>query len=66
MLERIPHTTERPVGQSVGGAIDEAVGLAERAYDEGDPWLPWSGSNPPGMRFEDPRLLAILKRTGLL
>jgi TolB-like protein/predicted Ser/Thr protein kinase len=48
------------------GAIDEAVALAERAYEEGDPWLIWSGSNPPGMRFEDPRLRAILKRTGLI
>jgi TolB-like protein/predicted Ser/Thr protein kinase len=48
------------------GATDEAVPLAERAYEEGDPWLLWSGSNPPGMRFEDPRLRAILKRTGLI
>ena len=47
------------------GAIDEAVALAERAYEEGDPWLLWSRSNPPGMRFEDSRLEAILRRTGL-
>jgi TolB-like protein/Tfp pilus assembly protein PilF len=48
------------------GAADEAVPLAERAYEEGDPWLLWSGSNPPGMRFEDPRLVAILRRTGVI
>lgn len=48
------------------GAVDEAVPLAERAYDEGDPWILWSGANPPGMRFEDPRLVAILRRTGAI
>jgi serine/threonine-protein kinase len=48
------------------GATDEAVPLAQRACEEGDPWLLWSASNPPGMRFEDPRLLAILRQTGLI
>jgi len=52
--------------QVARGAVDEAVAFAERAYEERDAWLLWSGSNPPGMRFEDPRLEAILKRIGLV
>ncbi len=47
------------------GAIDEAVECAERAYDERDHWLRGSRSNPAGVRFDDPRLQAILQRIGL-
>jgi serine/threonine-protein kinase len=47
------------------GAIDEAVECAERAYDERDHWLRGSHSNPAGVRFDDPRLQAILQRIGL-
>jgi serine/threonine-protein kinase len=47
------------------GAIDDAVECAERAYDERDHWLRGSRSNPAGVRFDDPRLQAILQRIGL-
>ena len=47
------------------GAIDEAVECAERAYNERDHWLRGSRSNPAGVRFDDPRLYAILRRIGL-
>jgi serine/threonine-protein kinase len=47
------------------GAIDEAVECAERAYNERDHWLRGSRSNPAGVRFDDPRLQAILQRIGL-
>ncbi len=47
------------------GAIDEAVECAERAYGERDHWLRGSRSNPAGVRFDDPRLQAILRRIGL-
>jgi len=47
------------------GAIDEAVECAERAYKKRDHWLRGSRSNPAGVRFDDPRLQAILQRIGL-
>jgi serine/threonine-protein kinase len=47
------------------GAIDEAVEYAERAYSERDHWLRGSRSNPAGVRFDDPKLQAILQRIGL-
>ena len=46
------------------GAIDEAVECAEPAYRDHDHWLPATRVNPPGMRFEDPRLAAILSKAG--
>ena len=46
------------------GAVDEAVECAERAYEEHDHWLPATRVNPPGMRFEDPRLASILSKAG--
>jgi Flp pilus assembly protein TadD len=47
------------------GAIDEAVACAERAYSERDHWLQGIRGNPSGVRFDDPRLQAILQRIGL-
>jgi serine/threonine-protein kinase len=47
------------------GAVNEAVECAERAYDERDHWLQGVRGNPSGVRFDDPRLQAILRRIGL-
>jgi serine/threonine-protein kinase len=47
------------------GAIDEAVECAERAYNERDHWLQGVRGNPSSVRFDDPRLQAILRRIGL-
>jgi serine/threonine-protein kinase len=47
------------------GAVDEAVECAERGYSERDHWLQGVRGNPSGVRFDDPRLQAILQRIGL-
>ena len=47
------------------GAIDDAVECAERSYSERDHWLRGCRQNPGGVRFDDPRLQAILRRIGL-
>jgi serine/threonine-protein kinase len=47
------------------GGIDEAVGYAERAFQEHDHWLQGVPSFAPELRFREPRLASILQRTGL-
>jgi serine/threonine-protein kinase len=47
------------------GSIGEAVEYAERGYDRHDHWLQGVPSFTPELRFNDPRLAAILERIGL-
>jgi serine/threonine-protein kinase len=47
------------------GDREDAVAFLEKAYEERDPWICWQKLAPAALRFDDPRIEAIMKRVGI-
>jgi len=64
-LERYVSPAKLALVHAAEGDKEAAVASLERALEERDPWICWHRLAPAALRFDDPRIEAIMKRIGI-